>query len=189
MTNDTTEDLAGADVEGCEQRACPAPTVLELVADDATMTRMGRVTVRQRLHRFLIDAQDDSVFGRTPIEAADPRDFRLKIGIGRMQPVANTVRTPAYPNVPTVAEAGQPGLTIDGLVGLFGHPFMPMALRERIAADIKEVMESDPIIKDRLTRTAQLFAPGGPAEFGASIETQRATVAAAAKAIGLEAKQ
>ena len=46
-------------------------------------------------------------------------------------------------------------------------------------------MESDPIIKDRLTRTGQLFNPGGPAEFGASIEHQRATVTAAANALGM----
>ena len=45
-----------------------------------------------------------------------------------------------------------------------------MALREHIAADIRETMESDPIIKDRLTRTGQLFNPGGPAGFGASID-------------------
>jgi hypothetical protein len=50
-------------------------------------------------------------------------------------------------------------------------------------------MEGDPIIKDRLTRTGQLFAPGGPAEFGASTDAQRATVAAAAKALGIAPKQ
>ena len=95
---------------------------------------------------------------------------QIEFGKIKLLALLNTVRTPAYPNIPTVAEAGQPALTIDGLVGLFGPPFMPMELRERIAADIKEMMESDPIIKDRLTRTAQLFDPGGPAEFGASIE-------------------
>jgi tripartite-type tricarboxylate transporter receptor subunit TctC len=80
-------------------------------------------------------------------------------------------------------------MTIDGLVGLFGPPSMPMAQREAIAADVKAVMESDPIIKDRLTRTAQLFNPGGPAEFGASIAIQRATVTAAANALGMKARQ
>jgi len=50
-------------------------------------------------------------------------------------------------------------------------------------------MENDPIIKDRLTKTGQLFNPGGPVEFGVSIETQRATVAAAANALGIKAKQ
>ena len=76
-----------------------------------------------------------------------------------------------------MAEAGQPALTIDGLVGLFGPPTMPMALRQKIAADIKEVMEGDPIIKDRLTATAQIFAPGGPEEFAKSIDAQRAIIA------------
>jgi hypothetical protein len=33
-----------------------------------------------------------------------------------------------------------------------------------------------------------LFNPGGPAEFGASIEVQRATVANAAKALGIQPK-
>ena len=45
---------------------------------------------------------------------------------------------------------------------------MPTELREKIAADVKDVMDRDPIIKDRLTATGQLFNPGGPAEFGAS---------------------
>ena len=59
------------------------------------------------------------------------------------------VRTPAQPNVPTVPEAGYPALTIDGLVGLFGPPGMPLDLRERITADIKA--SADAIIKDRLS--------------------------------------
>ena len=66
---------------------------------------------------------------------------------------------------------------------------MPLTLRDRIAADVAAVMDADPIIKDRLTATGQLFNPGGPAEFGTSIERQRATVKAAADALGLAAKQ
>src|SRR6185436_11531558 len=95
---------------------------------------------------------------------------------------------PIYPDIPTVAEAGQPALTIDGLVGLFGPPTMPMALRQKIAADIKEVMENDAIIKDRLNATAQLFAPGGPEEFGKSIEAQRSLIAKNAKDLGIPEK-
>src|SRR5579864_17764 len=72
VPNDAPEDLTRADVEGREQRAGPAPTVLELVADDATTTHVDRVTARQRLHRLLVDAHDDSVVGRVPVEAADP---------------------------------------------------------------------------------------------------------------------
>jgi tripartite-type tricarboxylate transporter receptor subunit TctC len=80
-------------------------------------------------------------------------------------------------------------LTMDGLVGLFGPPSMPMALRERIAADIKAVMDSDAIIKNRLIVTAQIPNPGGPAEFAKSIEEQRAVLAKSAKDLGMPEKK
>jgi hypothetical protein len=82
VPNDATEHLPGADVEGREQRARSATTVLEFVADDATVTRVDRVTARQRLHRLLVDAHDDSVLGRVSVEAADSRDLRSKTGSG-----------------------------------------------------------------------------------------------------------
>jgi len=112
----------------------------------------------------------------------------IQAGKIKLLAVVNTARAPIYPNVPTVAEAGQPGLTIDGLVGLFGPPTMPLELRRKIAADVKEVMESDPIIKDRLTATAQVFAPGGPEEFAKAIEAQRALIARNAKDLGIAEK-
>jgi tripartite-type tricarboxylate transporter receptor subunit TctC len=142
-------------------------------------------------YRNAVEAARDLAENRVQLFESAVAISRPQIEAGKIKLLAvlNSVRTPAYPNIPTVAEAGQPALTIDGLVGLFGPPSMPSALRERIAADVKTVMESDPNIKERLTRTGQLFNPGGPAEFGASIERQRATVTAAANALGLRAKQ
>jgi hypothetical protein len=63
---------------------------------------------------------------------------------------------------------------MDGLVGLFGPPIMPMGL--------------DAIIKDRLIMTAQIPNPGGPAEFASSIDEQRAALAKAAKVLGIATK-
>ena len=75
--------------------------------------------------------------------------------------MTNTTRAETIPDIPTVAEAGFPALTMDGLVGLFGPPAMPMALRERIAADIKAVMDSDAVIENWLIITAQFPTPAG----------------------------
>jgi tripartite-type tricarboxylate transporter receptor subunit TctC len=140
-------------------------------------------------YRNAVDAARDLAENRVQLYESAVAIAQPQIEAGKIKLLAvlNSLRTPAFPDVPTVAEAGHPVLTIDGLVGLFGPPSMPMELRERIAADVKTVMEGDPIIKDRLTRTGQLFNPGSPAEFGVSIEHQRATVAAAATAIGLKA--
>jgi tripartite-type tricarboxylate transporter receptor subunit TctC len=141
-------------------------------------------------YRNPVEAANDLATNRvqvyeSAIAIAQPQ---LQAGNIKLLAVVNSARAPGYPDIPTVTEAGQPALTIDGLVGLFGPPTMPMALRQKIAADIKEVMENDAIIKDRLNATAQLFAPGGPEEFAKSIESQRALIAKNAKDLGIAEK-
>lgn len=142
-------------------------------------------------YRNPVEAANDLATNRVQVYESAVAIAQPQIQAGRIKllVVVNTNRAPIYPNIPTAAEAGHPALTIDGLVGLFGPPSMPMALRQKIAADIKEVMEADPIIKDRLTATAQIFAPGGPEEFGKSIEAQRALIAKNAKDLGIEEKK
>jgi tripartite-type tricarboxylate transporter receptor subunit TctC len=153
--------------------------------------KANKLDMKKVPYRNAVDAGRDLAENRVQVYESAVAIAQPQIELGKIKLLAvlNTVRTPAYPDIPTVAEAGAPDLTIDGLVGLFGPPFMPMELRERIAADVREVMEWDPIIKDRLTKTGQLFNPGGPAEFGKSTETQRATVTAAANALGIQPKQ
>ena len=153
--------------------------------------KASKLDMKKIPYRNPVEAGRDLAENRVQVYQSAVAIAQPQIELGKIKLLAllNSVRTPAYPNIPTVAEAGHPAMTIDGLVGLFGPPTMPMALRERIAADIGEVMESDAIIKDRLTATAQLCNPGNPSEFGASIEHQRATVKAAADALGLAAKQ
>jgi tripartite-type tricarboxylate transporter receptor subunit TctC len=153
--------------------------------------KINKLDMKKVPYRNAVEAARDLAENRVQVYQSAIAIAQPQIEAGKIKLLAviNTVRPPALPNVPTASEAGHPALTIDGLVGLFGPPSMPMALRERIAADVKAVMESDPIIKDRLTATGQLFNPGGPADFGASIDVQRRTIANAAKALGIAAKQ
>jgi tripartite-type tricarboxylate transporter receptor subunit TctC len=97
--------------------------------------------------------------------------------------VTNHERAPALPDAPTAAEAGYPSLDFDGLVGLFGPPGIPDAVRNKIAADIKTIA-SDPGIVAKLTATGQIVSPGNAAEFTQSIAQQKAQVAAVAKLFG-----
>jgi len=153
--------------------------------------KANKLDMKKVPYRNAVDAGRDLAENRVQAYQSAVAIAQPQIEAGKIKLLAllNSVRTPAYPNVPTVSEAGYPGLTIDGLVGLFGPPTMPQAQREAIAADVKAAMESDAVMKDRLTRTGQLFNPGGPAEFQASIEHQRKTVADAAHALGMKAKQ
>ena len=132
-----------------------------------------------------VDAANDLAEGRVQVYESALAIIRPQLQTGKVKLlcVTNTVRAPTEPNLPTVAEAGQPALTIDGLVGLFGPTGMPLELRDRIAADIHAV--ADDTIKQRLATTGQLLNVGGPDEFAKSIEQQRAQVAAFAKELGI----
>jgi tripartite-type tricarboxylate transporter receptor subunit TctC len=132
-----------------------------------------------------VDAANDLAEGRVQVYEASLAISRPQLMAGKIKNLAvvNTVRAPTLPDLPTAAEAGFPGLTLDGLVGLFGPPEMPLELRERIASDIRSV--ADKTIEDRLTTTGQLMNIGGPEEFGQSIDAQRAEVAAYAKELGI----
>jgi tripartite-type tricarboxylate transporter receptor subunit TctC len=110
---------------------------------------------------------------------------QVQAGKAKLLAISNSARAPDEPDVPTVTEAGYPALKYDGLAGLFGPRDLPADVRERIAADVKAVA-ADPFIVSRLVSTGQIVNPGGPAEFAASIEQQRAPVAAIAKEMGIK---
>jgi tripartite-type tricarboxylate transporter receptor subunit TctC len=136
-------------------------------------------------YRNPVEAATDLAEGRVQVYESALAIARPQLQSGKIKllAVTNSVRAPTQPNVPTVAEAGYPALTIDGLVGLFGPTGMPLELRQRITADIRAVV--DATIEDRLTTTGQLTNIGGPEEFGKSIDEQRAKVAAFAKQLGI----
>ncbi len=105
---------------------------------------------------------------------------QVQAGKVKVLAVTNHERAPALPDIPTATEAGYPSLEFDGLVGLFGPREMTDDVRNRIADDIRAVA-GDPVIVERMTATGQIASPGNSAEFAASIEQQKAQVAAVAK--------
>jgi tripartite-type tricarboxylate transporter receptor subunit TctC len=99
-------------------------------------------------------------------------------GRAKLVAVTNSKRVATQPNLPTIAEAGFPGLTFDGLVGIFGQRDLPASARERIASGIRTVL-SDPAIAARIVGMGSGINPGDGAEFAASIDEQRKTLASA----------
>jgi tripartite-type tricarboxylate transporter receptor subunit TctC len=86
--------------------------------------------------------------------------------------VLNDQRSPAAANVPTMAEAGYPGFFSGGLLGMFGPKEMPMALRERIAAEMSDVLRR-PDVQGRLASFGLVAHATTPAEFAAILDAQR----------------
>jgi tripartite-type tricarboxylate transporter receptor subunit TctC len=130
-----------------------------------------------------------------PTDLAENRLQLLFSSITIVQPLAQagkvkilastgTKRTPNSPDVPTMREAGFPEYEWDSLGGLFGPKTMSLALRERIAEDVRTVVATDPAIAARLQATGQQANVMGPAPFAAGIKKMHDQLAGIAKATG-----
>jgi tripartite-type tricarboxylate transporter receptor subunit TctC len=107
-----------------------------------------------------------------------------QVQAGKIKLLAMTSRERAtiVPDVPTAIELGHPSLTWDGLVGVFGPHTMPVAVREKISADMRAAADTE--ITERLGRTGTGLRTSTPAEFAAAVEVQRAEMTAIVRRIG-----
>ena len=131
-------------------------------------------------YRDVVTPMTDLSEGRIQAYAAGLPILQPHVQAGRAKLVAvtNSRRSPSHPDMPTVGEAGFPGLTFDGLVGIFGPRDLSSAARERIATSIRTVL-AEPAFASRLIGIGAGVLPGDGAEFAASIDEQRAKLAGA----------
>jgi tripartite-type tricarboxylate transporter receptor subunit TctC len=113
----------------------------------------------------------------------------VQAGKGRVLAVTSRKRVGIAADVPTVAEAGFPYLGLDSLIGIYGPRTMTPEVREKISADVREVVTADPTIAQRLAATGQVVDVRGPAEFAAGIKEIRDQLADIAKTLGIKAAQ
>jgi tripartite-type tricarboxylate transporter receptor subunit TctC len=104
----------------------------------------------------------------------------VQAGSVKLLAVTNAQRTPAAPDMPTVAEAGFPEFTFGGLLGLFGPKDMPDELRERIASEVRAIL-AEPEVKERLTSLGLVARGTSAAKFAKILDEQRAKWAAIAR--------
>ena len=184
-------DRRGSD---CAVRAQPGKlnystgTGMTDVKYDGYFKREGLALTRVS-YRDVVTPMADLGEGRIQVYAAGLAIVQPHVQAGRAKLVAvtNSVRAATLPEVPTVAEAGFPELTFDGLIGMFGQRDMAATIRERIAADVGAVL-AEPAVASRLTAIGAVVSPGSAAEFAASMEEQRAKLAAAVDVLGIKPK-
>ncbi|NML48303.1 tripartite tricarboxylate transporter substrate binding protein [Ramlibacter sp. G-1-2-2] len=106
-----------------------------------------------------VDMQFTSIFGSTGF-----------ISSGKFRPLAvsSETRSPALPNVPTLAEEGVKNAEMGSWLGVLAPAGTPQPVIDKIAADIREVVNSKEV---RDTMIAQGATPrtSTPAEFAAVI--------------------
>jgi tripartite-type tricarboxylate transporter receptor subunit TctC len=156
----------------------------------AGLQKITGIEMVQVSYRDFNQAIVDLGEGRIDVVASGVAPLRPHAETGKLRLLAfiNRQRAPFAPEVPTVAEAGYPDLTFDAITGFFGWRDMPAELRERIAADIREIT-SDLAIRERLLKMSSIALGSTPAEFVTAIEEQRAKIAAIAQGIGTKPSQ
>jgi tripartite-type tricarboxylate transporter receptor subunit TctC len=165
--------------------AAPAPGTTEITFDyflktaDITMTKIPYSDVTKALADLTENRVQVMVTGIAIVKS------QVDAGKVKLLAITNRKRAAAAPDLPTAVEAGYPALALDGLIGLFGPKNLAAGTAERIAADVQAVA-ADPAIGVRLAAMGQQLDPGGTGEFASAVEAQRRSIAATAKALGIQ---
>jgi tripartite-type tricarboxylate transporter receptor subunit TctC len=148
----------------------------------AALQKSAGIDITQITYRDFGPAFQDFATGRVHLLATGITLLMPQVhsGRGKFLMVASSQRSPLAPEVPTPEQAGFPELTFNAVNGFFGWRDMPAAIKERIAADVREIC-ADPAVAERLKPTGAVLRPGDAAAFSAAIEQQRAAVARAAQ--------
>lgn len=129
----------------------------------------------------------DVLGGHIPVGFTSPSPVMAqhRAGALRMLAVTGEHRLAILPEVPTMAEAGVPGVEQLAWFSLFGPGSMPPALTQRIRDDVAAVL-AEPEVLSRIRDLAS--EPGGeePAVFARRIRAELASWRETAKAAGIE---
>jgi tripartite-type tricarboxylate transporter receptor subunit TctC len=141
-------------------------------------------------YKDAVQAINDLAEGRIHAFVGAYAIMRPRVQAGKVKVIALTNRqhAKALNDIQTASEAGYKALEFDGLVGVLGPRDIPQSIRDRIAADIRQVV-SDPEVEAKLSVTGQVVNPGTPAEFAAALDDQRATVKQIGETLGIKAAQ
>jgi len=92
---------------------------------------------------------------------------------GRLRPLAisTAARSPAVPDIPTIAEAGVPGYDATGWYGMLAPAGTPQAVIERLHAEVVKILTT-PDLRNRLAAEGAVAVGNTPAQFDNFIRSE-----------------
>jgi tripartite-type tricarboxylate transporter receptor subunit TctC len=114
----------------------------------------------------LIGGQIDVIFSNYPESIAH-------VKAGKLRPLAITSaqRNPQLPDVPTSAEAGMPGLSVENWTAMMVPAGTPDAVVGKLAADVLKIL-AVPEFDEKAKAQGFRLDPRGPKEFGAYLQAE-----------------
>jgi tripartite-type tricarboxylate transporter receptor subunit TctC len=126
--------------------------------------------------------------GSTPIALIGEGNVIGQIRAGTMTPLVmvNNIKSPNFPNVPTMAETGYSGVPSRSWYGLFTPAGTPKPIVDKLANEVASIV-SDPAFRERhLTARSLVPAVNTPAQFAAEIDKDRAAARQVVRDAGLQ---
>ncbi len=130
----------------------------------------------------LLGGQVDLTFGTAP-------PFMPHIAAGKLRVLAVTgkERLASLPDVPTTAEAGYPGVNATSWFALFAPAAVPKPVIDKLAADLKKVVE-DPAFRKKAQEQGANADYQGPQQLGERVKADFANWAGVIKSSKIEAE-
>jgi tripartite-type tricarboxylate transporter receptor subunit TctC len=118
-------------------------------------------------------AINDLIAGRVQLMFESLNSIAPFAKSGQVRPLAVTGdhRSPAFPDVPTIAEAGVPGYSAESWTGLIAPAGLPQPIIDKLNAASNKALQSD-TFKARIAAIGDDVAGGTPAEFAAFIASE-----------------
>jgi tripartite-type tricarboxylate transporter receptor subunit TctC len=130
----------------------------------------------------LIAGQVDVMFDNLPNVIQHVRGGRMKA-----LAVSSLKRSPAAPDVPTVAESGVPGFDVPVWFGVLAPAGTPREVIQRLNADITKIINS-PDVTDKFQKQGVEPKPGTPEQFGDLVKSEVARWAKVIKDAGIKSE-
>jgi len=126
--------------------------------------------------------------GTSPIALIGEGNVIGQIRAGTMTPIVmlNNIRSPNFPEVPTLAETGYSGAPSRSWYGLFTPAGTPRPIVDKLAKEVAAIAK-DPAFRERhLTAKSLVPAVNSPEEFAEEIKRDRAQAQQVVKDAGLQ---
>ena len=133
-----------------------------------------------------VPAITDLIAGQTSLLFATMPTVLPQVQAGRLKALAVTSssRSPAAPELPTIAEAALPGYSVTNWIGLFAPAGTPRDIVVKLNGETVRTMQA-PEIQKRLTLEGAKFTPRTPDEFTAFVKSEIAKWAKVVKEAGI----
>ncbi len=150
-----------------------------------TLSQTSNIKLIHIAYRGAGPAMQDTIAGNVPsmfdsLPSAAPH---IKAGKVRALAVSGAKRNPAFPDVPTMKESGFPNLVSYSWFGLSAPAKTPVAVVERLAAEMQVVLKHADVAK-RWEDIGAESSTMSPVEFTAFVKDELAKATAAVKASG-----